>query len=282
VSSPFARHRLRIGGRDVTLLEGPAGWGEISPLPGYRCAPEAARAAAVEAACTGWPAPVRGAVRVNALVDGPVPDPAALRGFPCVKVKVGRCSPASDVERVGAVRELVGPSVAIRVDANGTWDLDRAVEMIDRLAPLEIELVEEPVPTLDDMALVRRRVAVPIAADESIRDVHDARRARALGAVDAIVLKVQPLGGVRAALRVADAAGVPAIVTSMMETSVGIAAGLALACALPEVPYACGLATVDKLAGDVVSDPLVPHNGVLHRRDVVPDRTLLARYEDRR
>ena len=114
-------------------------------------------------------------------------------------------------------------------------DRDQAVYVLHELAPFCVELAEEPVTGLDDLARVRRRVAVPIAADESIRDVDDARRARALDAVDAVVLKVQPLGGVLAALRVADAAGVPAIVTSMMETSVGLAAGLALACALPEL-----------------------------------------------
>ena len=90
---------------------------------------------------------------------------------------------------------------------------------------------------------MRRRVAVPVAADECVRILDDARRLRVLDAADVIVLKQQPLGGVRAALDVADAAGVPAVVSSMMETSVGIAAGVALAAALPELPYACGLAT---------------------------------------
>jgi O-succinylbenzoate synthase len=272
-------HRLRIGARDVTLLEGPAGWGESSPLPGYPCSPAASRAAAEEAACTGWPDPVRDTVRVNALVDGAPPDATELRGYSCVKVKVGRRRPADDVRRVAAVREAIGPSVALRVDANGACDIDVAVAVLHELAPFCVELAEEPVTGLDDLARVRRRVAVPIAADESIRDVDDARRARALGAVDAVVLKVQPLGGVRAALRVADAAGVPAIVTSMMETSVGLAAGLALACALPELRYACGLATADRLDGDVVAQPLVPEDGVLRRRVVVPDPELLARYE---
>jgi O-succinylbenzoate synthase len=272
-------HRLRIGARDVTLLEGPAGWGESSPLPGYPCSPAAARAAAEEAACAGWPDPVRDAVSVNALVDGAPPDATELRGYSCVKVKVGRRQPADDVRRVAAVREAIGPLVALRVDANGAWDVDVAVAVLHELAPFGVELAEEPVTGLDDLARVRRQVAVPIAADESIRDVDDARRARALDAVDAVVLKVQPLGGVRAALRVADAAGVPAIVTSMMETSVGLAAGLALACALPELPYACGLATADRLDGDVVAESLVPDGGVLRRRIVVPDPELLARYE---
>ncbi len=274
-------HHLRIGVRDVMLLEGPSGWGESSPLAGYPCSPRAARAAAEEGACAGWPDPLRDAVPVNALVDDGPLDVTRLRGFPCVKVKVGRRGVADDVRRVAAVREAVGPSVAVRIDANAAWDVDTAVAALGKLAPFDIELVEQPVARLDDLARVRRQVAMPVAADESIRGVDDARRARVLDALDAVVLKVQPLGGVRPALRVAEAAGVPAIVTSMMETSIGLAAGLALACALPELPYACGLATAGALGGDVVADPLVAEHGLLHRRVVVPDLELLARYEVR-
>ncbi len=121
---------------------------------------------------------------------------------------------------------------------------------------------------------------MPLAADECVRTLDDARRLKLLGAVDVIVLKQQPLGGVRAALDVADAAGVPAVVSSMMETSVGIAAGVALAAALPELPYACGLATLDGIAGDVTHQPLIPVDGVLPVRPVAPDDDLLACYQD--
>lgn len=271
-------HRLRIGDRAVLLLEGAAGWGECSPFPGYPCDPDAARAAAEEAAEAGWPPRVRDAVPVNALVaDGPI-SAAALAGFPAVKVKVGRADREDDVARVGAVRDAVGRGVALRVDANGAWDVETAVEMLTALARYDLELAEQPVARLEDLAALRRRVTVPIAADECVRTVEDARRLRSTAAADAVVLKVQPLGGVRAALDVADAAGVPAIVTSMLETSVGLAAGLALAAALPELPYACGLATLDALAGDVSHVPLVPRAGVLQVRRVVPDPDLLERY----
>jgi O-succinylbenzoate synthase len=123
-------------------------------------------------------------------------------------------------------------------------------------------------------------VHVPVAADECIRTIDDARRLRTLGAADVVVLKQQPLGGVRAALAVAEAAGVPAVVSSMMETSVGIGAGVALAAALPDLPYACGLATLGGLAGDVTRQPLVPVDGGLPVRTVAPDADLLARYEE--
>jgi len=271
-------HGLRIGDRRVTLLEGPAGWGEASPLPGYVCGPVASRRAAEEAAREGWPPPVRDSVPVNALVDDWPVDRDALGGFPAVKVKVGRPDPDDDVALVAAVREAVGRDVALRIDANGAWDLETAEAMVRRLARWDLELVEQPVASLGELARLRRRVDVPVAADECVHSVGDARCLAALGAADAVVLKVQPLGGVGAALRVAEAAGVPAIVTSMRETSVGIAAGLALAAALPELPYACGLAA-RMAGGDVVAEPLAPVDGQLRVRRVVPDPELLARYE---
>ncbi|HEY7135982.1 MAG TPA: enolase C-terminal domain-like protein [Acidimicrobiia bacterium] len=277
-ASEVREHRLDLKGHAVTLLEGPAGWGEISPLPGYPCDPASARAAAEEAACAGWPEPVRDEVTVNALVESSAQFRDDLTPFPCVKVKVGRPELAADVALVAGVRQMVGPSVAIRVDANGAWDEDTAVERLRWLAEFDLELAEQPVADLDTLARVRRQVPVPVAADECIRTLDDARRLRALDAADAIVLKVQPLGGVRAALRIADAAGVPAIVTSMMETSVGLAAGLALACALPELPYACGLGTGALLYADVVRNTLLPEGGVLRRRTIVPEPRLLARY----
>jgi O-succinylbenzoate synthase len=274
----LTEHRLRIGDRRITLLEGPAGWGECSPMPDYPCDPAAARRAAEEAATVGFPPAVRDEVPVNALVQGPGFDPSALAGFGCVKVKVGY---DGDVDVVAAVRDAVGPGVALRVDANGAWDVDTAVARLGALARYGLELAEQPVASVDELAQVRRRVAVALAADECVRSTADARRLRARAAADAVVLKVQPLGGVRAALEVADAAGLPAVPTSMMETSVGIGAGLALAAALDALPYACGLATAALAAGDVTRDPLVPDGrGVLRVRRVVPDADLLARYAE--
>jgi len=271
----LTEHRLRIGDRDVTLLQGPAGWGECSPLPGYPSDPAVCRIAAEEAARDGFPAPLRDSIPVNALVDGPFLV-QEIRRYPAVKVKV---RDAQGIALVAAVRDAVGPDVPIRVDANGTWDVDLAIEMVARLARYDIEFVEQPVARIDDLARVRCAVAVPIAADECIRSIDDARALRAADAADLIVLKQQPLGGVRAALAVYEAAGVPAVVTSMMETSVGLAAGVALAAALPELPYACGLATLGALAGDVTHTPLVAVDGAIAVRAVAPDADLLARYE---
>jgi O-succinylbenzoate synthase len=275
--SVLTEYVLRIGDRTFTLIEGPAGWGECSPLPGYPADPAACRRAADEAALLGFPPARRDDVPVNALVNAPGFDAERLRDFPAVKVKVG--SPG-DVELVAEVRDAIGPKVALRVDANGAWDVETAIATIKQLARYDLELVEQPVASLDDLARVRRAVEVPIAADECIRSLADARRLRALDAADAIVLKQQPLGGVRAALIIAAEARVPAIVSSMMETSVGLAAGVALAAALPELRYACGLATLSQIAVDVVRDPLVPEHGVVDVRTVTPDAELLARYQE--
>lgn len=275
--------RVPLGGlthRDATLLWGPAGWGESSPLPGYPCDPMACRAAAAESAIERWPTPVRTEVAVNGLVPAVGPREVApfAEGHRALKVKVGTGDLDADADRVAAVRDAAGPAASIRIDANGAWSVDEAVAAIERLSRYDLELVEQPVATLDDLARVRRRVAVPVAADECIRSVDDARRLAELEAADAVVLKVQPLGGVKAALRIAEAAGVPAIVSSLYETSVGLAAGLALACALPELAHPCGLGTATLLAADVVAEPLVPVDGRLALRRPSPDPALLTRY----
>ncbi len=290
----FRSHRVRVplrvplGGqtfREATLIEGPAGWGEFSPLPGYPCDPRRCEEAAREAAVTGWPAALRAEVPVNALVPAVASDlageltaEAVAAGMTTVKVKVGGGPVADDADRVAAVRAALGPTGRIRLDANGAWDVDTAVAALDRLARYDLELVEQPVADLADLAKVRRRVAVPVAADESLRNLDDACRLAALDAADAAVVKVQPLGGVRAALRLVEAAGVPAIVSSLYETSIGLAAGVALAAALPELPYACGLGTGVLLAGDVVAEPLLPRGGMLPVRRAEPDPGLLARW----
>ena len=135
-----------------------------------------------------------------------------------------------------------------------------------------LEYAEQPCPTLADLAALRRRVDVRIAVDEGVRRAADPLRVDLREAADVVVLKVQPLGGVRAALEVAAAHGLPCVVSSALESSVGIAAGVALAAALPELPFACGLATVALLDGDVSSAPLLPVDGALEVRRPDPDR----------
>jgi len=187
----------------------------------------------------------------------------------CATAKVKVAEPgqtlAEDQARVEAVRDALGPSGHVRVDANGAWSVDDAVAAITLLdrAASGLEYVEQPCARVEELAAVRRAVDVPVAADESIRRASDPYRVRDLEAADVAVLKVQPLGGVRACLRIAEEIGLPVVVSSALETSVGIAAGVALAAALPALPYACGLATVQLLADDVVTAPLLPEAGSL-------------------
>lgn len=282
------RTRFRgLSRRDGALVQGPAGWGEFSPFAEYGPA-EAARwlAAAREAAFESWPPPLRKWIPVNVTVAALEPDRArqvvlASGGCRTAKVKVAERgqTDAEDVARVEAVRDALGPSGRVRIDANGGWDVDRAVRMIRLLDRFDLEYVEQPCASVEELARVRRRVSVPVAADESIRRAADPLRIRDARAADIAVLKVQPLGGVAGALRVAQAIGLPVVVSSAVETSIGLAAGLALAAALPELPHACGLATLSLLDGDVVADPLVVVDGRIEVRRPVVDERALARFE---
>ncbi|MET9344881.1 o-succinylbenzoate synthase [Nonomuraea sp. NPDC003804] len=272
--------------REGVLIEGPAGWGEFSPFPEYGPR-ECARwlACAREAAFDGWPAPVRSRVPVNATVPAVSAERAheLVRQAGCrtAKVKVAEQgqSFADDLARVEAVRDALGPSGRIRVDANGAWDVPTAVRHLRALDAFDLEYAEQPCATLDELAAVRRAVDVPIAADESIRRADDPLKVRAAEAADIAVVKVQPLGGVRAAMRVVEACGLPAVVSSAVETSVGLAAGVALAAALPSLPYACGLGTMSLLSGDVVDDSLTPVDGFLPVSRPSVDHSLLSEFE---
>lgn len=279
---PLAVPLRGIRARQGVLLRGRRGWGEWSPWPGALPAEAGACwAAAREAAFEAWPEPRREAIAVHATIPDVSPELAAelVRASGCRVAKV-KAGDEDDEPRVEAAAAALGPGGRIRIDANGAWDVAAAERKIRALAArCDLELVEQPVRTLEEMATLRRRVDVPLAADESVRTIADARRAAALAAADALVLKVQPMGGVRAALRVAEAARLPVIVSSPLETSVGIAAGLAFAAALPELPYACGLATLLLLTGDVTADPLLPVEGVLAVRRPAASEEALAGFE---
>ncbi len=284
---PMRRRFRGVTERTGVLLHGPAGWGEFSPFPEYGPA-YASRwlAAALAAATTDFPEPVRHRVAVNTTI--PAVDPgtahelAAGAGCRTAKVKVAEPGQdlAADVERVAAVRDALGPAGRIRIDANAAWDVETAVLAITRLdrAAGGLEYVEQPCRTLEELREVRDRVAVPLAADESVRTAEDPLRIADLDAVDLIVVKVQPLGGVARALEVIAAAGLPAVVSSALETSVGLAAGVALAAALPELPYDCGLGTATLLQSEVTDRPLLPEDGHVAVRRVAPERALLDQH----
>src|SRR6201996_1662553 len=275
--------------REGALIRGPAGWGEFSPFAEYGPA-ESARwlASAIESAPVGWPAPRRDSVPVNATVPAVGPGRAyglvAASGCRTAKVKVAEPGqlPGEDVERVAAVRDALdaaGPGGRVRVDANGGWSVDEAARMLRALGKYALEYAEQPCATLEELAALRRLTDIPVAADESIRKAEDPLRVRAAGAADIGMVKVQPLGGVRPALRVAEACGLPVVVSSAVDSSVGLAAGVALAAALPDLPYACGLATMSLLAGDVTGEPLTERGGELPVRRPAVDLGELARWE---
>jgi O-succinylbenzoate synthase len=286
--------RVRFRGvtvREAALLHGPSGWAEFSPFLEYPPA-EAARwlGAAIEAGWGQWPTARRDSIPVNATVPAVSPDqvPAVLARFDgatTAKVKVAERGQTidDDVCRVAAVRDVMGPGGRIRVDANGGWAVDEGMDALRRLAAYGLEYAEQPCAEVHELrelrlALAHQGVDVLIAADESIRKAEDPVRVAREEAADLVVVKVAPLGGVARALEVVAECGLPAVVSSALDTSVGMAAGVALAAALPDLPFACGLGTVALLEGDVCVDALTPRSGALPVGRVVADEALLARW----
>ncbi len=290
---PFAIPLVnRFRGTDIReglLIDGPAGWAEFAPFTDYddaACVPWLR--AAVDTAIRNWPTALRAQIKVNTTVPIVAPETAralvAASGCRTAKVKVAGPGTTAhdDVLRVEAVREALGDEGRIRVDANGAWDVDTAVTQIGELSRAAggLEYVEQPCATVDELIAVRGRVDVPIAADESIRLATDPLEVARRGAADIAVIKVGPLAGVWHALRIAEECGLPVVVSSAVDTSVGLAAGLALAGALSQLPYACGLGTASLLTGDMVTQPLLPVQGLLPVRPYspAPDANLLAEY----
>jgi O-succinylbenzoate synthase len=271
--------------REAVLLRGPLGWGEFSPFVEYDDG-EAATwlAAGLEAGWTGWPAARRADVPINATVPAiAAADVGALldrfAGCETVKVKVAEPgqSLADDLARVRAVRTH-WPNAAIRVDANAAWSVAEAIVALRGLSEVGLQYAEQPCATVEELvdlraALERDHVHVPLAADESIRKADDPLRVARSGAIDVAVVKVAPSGGVAATLAVAHelaGLGVRMVVSSALDTSVGIAAGLAAAGALPDEPLACGLGTVTFFTRDVCERPLLPVAGRLPVRASAP------------
>lgn len=260
-----------------------APWGEYSPFRDY----SAERShrwwlGAAEAARGLWPSPVQESVAVNSIVPAVEPELVAryatANGCRTAKVKVGgpTSTLAQDCARVEAAAAALGAGGAVRVDANGSWQVDEAVVAIKALDAAArsagltgLEYVEQPCATASELAEVRRVVAVPIAADESVRIPGDIDQVLRLEAADILVLKANPLGGVRACLELAERAERPIVVSSAMESSVGLQAGLALALALPPQPYAHGLGTGALLASDTVAQTLLPVDGRMRMSTLV-------------
>jgi o-succinylbenzoate synthase len=282
VALPMATRFRGVDVREALLLEGPEGWTEFSPFTEYDDAEASAWLAA--ALDYGWmpqPAPVRDRILVNATV--PAVDaasvPAVLARFDgcrTAKVKVAERGQtlADDIARVAAVRAAMGPEGRVRIDANGGWNVDEAEHAVHALAAFDLEYVEQPCASVEELAELRRRVkylGIPVAADESVRKAADPIAVARAGAADLLVIKAQPLGGVHRALEIVAEAGLPVVVSSALDTSVGLAMGAALAAAVPALDYDCGLGTSSLFATDVADPPLAPQDGALRVGRVAPD-----------
>ncbi|KJL47486.1 Chloromuconate cycloisomerase [Microbacterium hydrocarbonoxydans] len=294
VALPMATRFRGVDAREALLFEGPEGWAEFSPFVEYADA-EAATwlAAAIDFAFRPQPAPLRDRIPVNATV--PAVEAARVSevlarfaGCRTAKVKVAEPGQtlADDIARVRAVREAMGPEGRIRVDANGAWNVDEAEHAVHALNEFDLEYVEQPCASVDELADLRRRVkymGIPVAADESVRKSSDPLAVARAKAADLLVIKAQPLGGVTHALQIVTAAGLPVVVSSALDTAVGLSQGAALAAALPSLDYDCGLGTSSLFLDDVADLRAV--DGSISAERVTPDAAALDRLaapDDRR
>ncbi|WP_295853279.1 o-succinylbenzoate synthase [uncultured Microbacterium sp.] len=296
VSLPLAARFRGIETREALVFEGPEGWTEFSPFVEYADA-EAVTwlAGAIDFGWRPSPPAVRDLVAVNATMPAVAASEvprilARYDGCRTVKVKVAEPGQtlAADVARVRAVREVMGPEGRVRIDANGAWNVDEAERAVHSLAEFDLEYVEQPCAEVEELAELRERIGylgIPIAADESVRKAADPLRVARAGAADLLVIKAQPLGGVHAARDLVAQAGLPAVVSSALDTSIGLSMGVALAASLPDLDYDCGLGTASLFTVDVVASPLAARGGVLplaRPRPSSSDLDRVAAADDRR
>lgn len=271
------------------LLRGPEGWTEFSPFVEYGDAEASAwLAAAIDFGWTPTPDLLRDSIRVNATLPAVAAEDVAavLDTFPgcrTAKIKVAETGQglADDVARVAAARAYLGAEGRLRVDANAGWNVDEAEHAIHAFAEYDLEYVEQPCATVEELADIRRRIkymGIPIAADESVRKESDPLEVARADAADLLVVKAPPLGGIHAALDISAQTRLPIVVSSALDTSVGLAMGAHLAAALPSLDYDCGLGTAALLAADVTSRPLRPVDGAIEVRRVEVDDALTERY----
>lgn len=289
VALPLVMRFRGIELREAMLLRGPEGWTEFSPFTEYDDE-EATNwlRAAIEFGWMPTPPALRERIPVNATLPAVAADAvdgvlARYAGTRTVKVKVAEPGQvlADDVARVAATRAFLGPEGRIRVDANGGWNVDEAEHAAHALAGFDLEYLEQPCGTVEELVELRGRLhdwQLPIAADESVRKAEDPLAVARAGAADLLVIKASPLGGIRRALQIVAEAGLPVVVSSALDTSVGISMGAALAAALPELDYDCGLATVGLFESDVATEPLIASDGSIPVRRVELDPDALGRF----
>lgn len=282
VSLPMKVNFRGINHREVALFQGPQGWAEFSPFLEYSDE-ESARwlACAIEAATQAPPTLYRSSVGVNATMpalNGESEIAQILAGFPgctTVKIKVGT-NEKEDLERIATVRKL-SPQSKIRIDVNGLWSVDHAAKFLDLCG--EIEYVEQPCATVAELRELKSRVDVKIVGDELLRKSTNLFEIDLNGAIDILMLKVQPLGGIKNAHALAAHHKMPVIVSSALESAVGINYGLTLAASFEEMSYDCGLGTGSLLAKNVADIPIV--DGKMQIQRVEPNFDGLETSADR-
>ena len=267
-----------VTSREVALFEGPMGWGEFSPFLEYSYEESVPwLLSAVEAAFAKTPEPLRNRISINATMPAlDNPDEIAeilssFTGAKTVKIKVGTDIEA-DLARIKHVRRL-RPDASIRIDVNGLWSVDQACAFLEQVG--EIEYVEQPCFTIEELRELKQRTDVRIAGDEIIRKAKDPFKVDLSGAVDVLMLKVAPLGGITRAMEIAVHHQLPVAVSSALESAVGISHGLKLAAALPTLDFACGLGTGALLAVDVAELAII--DGAIEVQDVIPDSSALMK-----
>ena len=285
VALPLKSKFRGITAREVALFEGPAGWGEFSPFLEYDDVESSTwLLSAIDAAMNPAPMAYRGFIKVNATL--PALNNAkeieellqSFAGCDTVKIKVGE-NLGEDIVRVARVRALL-PKAKLRLDVNGAWSVDQALvnlyAIYEEVGPLEY--IEQPCATLAELRQLKEKLVIDfkITGDEVIRKAKDPFAIDLQGAVDVLMLKVAPLGGVTRAREIGAHHNLPMVVSSALDSAVGIGYGLQLAASLPSLEYACGLATGQLLSADVAAVPL--ENGELAVRAISPDADLLAKY----
>ena len=264
--------------REVALFQGEYGWGEFSPFLEYdyqECAPWLM--CAIEAATKPRPQLYRNSVRVNGTIPA-TNDKSVIKslvdtyqGVKTFKVKVGD-NLGEDIVRLAQIRSL-GRDIKIRIDVNGLWSVQDALTNLyafyEEVGPFEY--VEQPCATLKELRELKASIHIPlkIAVDEVLRKAKDPFAIDLSGAADFVMLKVQPLGGIARAHQLAEHHKLPVVVSSALESAVGINYGLQLAASFPEMNFDCGLGTGSLLGADVASLPIV--NGEIEITEVEPD-----------
>ncbi|MFA5917923.1 MAG: o-succinylbenzoate synthase [Candidatus Nanopelagicaceae bacterium] len=271
--------------REIALFEGPQGWGEFSPFLEYgprECVPWLV--SGIEAALVVAPKAIRAEIDINATlpaVNGREEISTILSWFSgckTVKIKVGNRL-QEDLTRIATVREIL-PEARIRVDVNGSWTVAQALIALRAIrAGGNIEYVEQPCTTIEELRALKKKLDVPVlvAGDEIVRKSSSPLSIDLNGAVDILILKVAPLGGIKRSLEIASAHNLPVVVSSALDSAVGISYGLKLAAALPHLDFACGLGTGQLLVDDIGVLPIT--NGKIEVQRVVPSASAMKVHE---